>query len=375
MSSRACAVLTVGLLCVISVACAAACSESGAKGTGHGQAGASAGAEAAGAGATGAGASGAGASGTGVSGASGSSAGRPGGAGASGDTSQVSGGRGGGRPSEGGRAGEGGRAAGSGGRSAAAGGGGAAASGSGGRPAPGELRLPPLNGGLDYQLGGAYSPASSVTIVSRDRTDQPASGLYNICYVNGFQAQPSENDFWLNDHPDLILRDDGGEPVVDEGWDELIFDVSTADKRTRLAAIVAEWIAGCARSGFDAIEIDNLDSYSRSDGRLEREHAVAFVRLLSDAAHANGLAIAQKNASELVSRKAEMGTDFVVAEECNRWDECGDYRDGYGDHVLVIEYRRQDFEKGCADFPNLSIVLRDVPLTPSGRSGYVFDGC
>ena len=59
------------------------------------------------------------------------------------------------------------------------------------------------------------------------------------------------------------------------------------------------------------------------------------------------MAIAQKNSAELVPRRAELGTDFVVAEECNRFDECDVYTDSYGDHVLVIEYRRADFEETC----------------------------
>lgn len=60
------------------------------------------------------------------------------------------------------------------------------------------------------------------------------------------------------------------------------------------------------------------------------------MRAMSDAAHARSLPIAQKNSAELVPRKAELGTDFVVAEECNEFDECQDYRDAYGDHVFVI---------------------------------------
>jgi hypothetical protein len=259
-----------------------------------------------------------------------------------------------------------------GGAGAAAGAGAGAAGKGGGADSP---ALPPLNAGFDYQLGGAYTPADGVKIVSRDRNEQPAKGLYNICYVNGFQAQQSEDDFWNTQHSELVLKDASGKAVVDKDWNEMLLDVSTADKRTALAAIEAEWIAGCAQSGFDAVEIDNLDSYSRSGGRLTEDDAVAFVRLLADAAHMNGLAIAQKNSTELVPRKTDMGTDFAVAEECDRYDECDDYRAGYDDHVLIIEYRKSDFDKGCSAYPQLSIVLRDVDLVPQGQSGYVFDGC
>jgi hypothetical protein len=235
-------------------------------------------------------------------------------------------------------------------------------------------RLPPVPAGFDYQLGGAYAPPAGVKIVARDRTASPAPSLYNICYVNGFQSQPDEADFWLKQQPDLVLRDTSGKPVIDPDWDEMLLDITSADKRARLAAIVGGWIAGCAKAGFDAVEIDNLDTYTRSNKRIREDDAVAFVKLLSAAAHAEGLAIAQKNSAEIVARRAEMGTDFAVSEECNRYSECQMYTAGYGAQVLVIEYRRADFETGCSRYPQLSIVLRDLQLSPPG-AGYVFERC
>ncbi len=239
----------------------------------------------------------------------------------------------------------------------------------------GMAALPPPDGGLDYQLGGAYEPPDGVQIVSRDRNAAPAAGLYNICYVNGYQAQPDEADFWLTEHPDLVLRDENGDPVIDPDWDEMLLDTSTEEKRQGLAAIVGGWISGCAQDGFDAVEIDNLDTYSRSDGRLTEDDAVAYMQLLSASAHGVGLAIAQKNSAEILGRAAEMGTDFRVSEECSAFAECGDYVDVYGDAVIMIEYGRSDFEKGCADFPGHSIVLRDLQLTTPGDADYVFDRC
>ncbi|HTL34946.1 MAG TPA: endo alpha-1,4 polygalactosaminidase [Kofleriaceae bacterium] len=237
------------------------------------------------------------------------------------------------------------------------------------------VTLPPLDGKLDYQLGGAYTPPTGVTIVSRDREASTAAGIYNICYVNGFQIQQAEESFWTGMHADLILRDGNGNPVIDPDWNEMLIDVSTPAKQQAVAAIVGGWIEGCATAGFNAVEIDNLDSYSRSGGRLTEDNAVATMKLFSLAAHARSLAIAQKNSSEIVSRKSELGTDFVVAEECNRYSECDTYRGGYGDHVLVIEYRQQDFTAGCAAYPALSIVLRDLNLVTPSQSGYLYDGC
>ena len=251
--------------------------------------------------------------------------------------------------------------------------------GAGGGPPSGTpnpmLSLPPANGTLDYQLGGAYPPPTGVTVVSRDRLESPAAGIYNICYVNGFQIQPGDESWWLDNHPTLVLRDQNGNPIIDQDWDEMLLDVGSPDKRDAIAAIVGDWIAGCGSDDFDAVEIDNLDSYSRSQGLLIQDDAVAFMTLLSARAHAEGLAIAQKNSTELLPRKAELGTDFAVAEECNRYDECQDYVDVYGDLVFVIEYRTQDFDKGCSGFPNLSIVLRDLDLVTPGDGGYVYDAC
>lgn len=242
-----------------------------------------------------------------------------------------------------------------------------------------EVSLPQENAAFDYQLGGAYTPPAGTMTVTRDRTDIPVPGLYNICYINGFQVQPGEEGGW---DPDLILRDINGDPVYDTGWGEMLLDTSTSDKRARIAAVISGWIEDCAADGFNAVEIDNLDSYSRSQDPithaylLNQDHAVALMSLLSAAAHENSLAIAQKNSTELLSRKPGMGTDFAVAEECSAWDECQDYVDVYGNHVLMIEYDVDDFNTGCSDYGSTHpIILRDYDLVTPADSDYVYDQC
>jgi hypothetical protein len=239
----------------------------------------------------------------------------------------------------------------------------------------GSTAMPPPHAAFDYQLGGAYPPPAGVTVVSRDRNATPASGLYNICYVNGFQIQPEEASMWQAQHADLILRDSAGDPVIDAQWNEMLIDVSTPSKRTAVTAIVNGWVDGCKQAGFDAVEIDNLDSYSRSQGLLTADDAVAAMRAFADHAHADHLVIAQKNSAELVVRRAELGTDFAVAEECNHYNECDTYTAGYGNSVLVIEYAQADLDAGCANFPQLSIVLRDRNLVTPDQPGYVFGRC
>ncbi len=233
-------------------------------------------------------------------------------------------------------------------------------------PAVAHAEPPPLPVGtdVDYQLGGpAYVP-DNVGIVVRDRTETPAPGAYNICYVNGFQTQPGARRSWLA-RRDLLLQDADGRLVEDEAWGEWLLDIRTPAKRQRLARIVGRWTAGCARDGFDAVEYDNLDSFTRSRGLLRARQATAYARLLVAGAHDAGLAAGQKNRAGWDGTR--VGFDFAVAEECGRYDECGAYTDVYGDQVLAVEYRVRDFDRTCADVGDrLAVVLRDRDLTPDG---------
>lgn len=222
---------------------------------------------------------------------------------------------------------------------------------------------PPVDVDLDYQLGGVSTPAENVGIVVRDRKARPAPDVWNVCYVNGFQTQPGEKAFWRK-RPALILRH-RGRPVLDTAWGERLLDIRTPAKRRKLAAIVGRWVERCARDGFDAVEFDNLDSFSRSGGLIKARQAKRFARLIVRRAHRAGLPAAQKNWAPFNGRT--VGFDFAISEECGRYGECGDYVRHYGRAVLAIEYRRRDFEKACSGYgAKLPIVLRDRALAPGG---------
>jgi hypothetical protein len=251
-----------------------------------------------------------------------------------------------------------------------------AVTGAGGPTSTSSAALWPAGAGFDYQLGGASPVPDGATVVARDSTDEPAGAGFDICYVNGFQTQPGAE--WPEP---LLVHDASGGLLVDPGWpDEHLLDISTPENREALAELQAPVVEGCAAAGFDAVEFDNLDSYSRSQGALDLDDAVAFATLLVQRTHDAGLAAAQKNTAELEARgRDEIGFDFAVVEECDRWDECSAFTDVYGDRVLDIEYAddlRGTFDDVCAreDTP-ASTVLRDRDLVPADDPAYVYERC
>jgi hypothetical protein len=254
------------------------------------------------------------------------------------------------------------------------------------RSAAAAVTAPPANGTFDYQIGGAYTPAAGVATVDRDRGASPVSGKYNICYLNAFQTQPEEASFWTGQHPDLLLKDRNGRPVMDPDWPgEMLLDTSTDAKRTAIAAIENQWIDGCASKGFQAIEPDNLDTFTRSGRRLTQANNVAMATLLATHAHGTGLAIAQKNTTELGGTgRSQVGFDFAIAEECQAFNECGEYTGPYGAKVFEIEYVDEDdpsagpaaFRAACtARGATVSVILRDRDVVPAGDAAYHYESC
>lgn len=253
-------------------------------------------------------------------------------------------------------------------------------------PAP---DLPPTDGVLDYQLGGAYDEVDAGSgpvapdVVVRDATAEPLPGAYSVCYVNGFQTQPGEADRWLDDHEDLLLHEASGGLVVDPDWpDEHVLDPSTPEQREGILAILGPVVTGCADDGFDAVEIDNLDTWTRFDA-IDEDGAHALARAYVDLAHDAGLAIAQKNAAEVAGvARGVLGFDFAVTEECAVFDECAAYTDVYGDHVLQVEYPDAlddaglTFDDVCARDDRAPLtVLRDRDLVTPDDPDYVYMTC
>ncbi|MBU4466098.1 MAG: endo alpha-1,4 polygalactosaminidase [Actinobacteria bacterium] len=239
------------------------------------------------------------------------------------------------------------------------------------------VMMPPAGARVDYQLGGAYKPHNGVGMVVRDHSAVPAKQVYSICYINSFQTQPTERAEWSDT---LLLRDASGALVIDPNWpDEVLLDTRTSASRTAIADTVAPWITQCATKKFNAVEFDNLDSYTRSD-LLSLDDNVALARTLVERAHAAGLAVAQKNAPGDAARfKSDAGFDFAIAEQCATFDECAAYTDVYGPLVINVEYTdglTAPFAELCRDPQTpTSTVLRDRALVTPDEPGYAYDTC
>ncbi|MGA5298745.1 endo alpha-1,4 polygalactosaminidase [Nucisporomicrobium flavum] len=278
----------------------------------------------------------------------------------------------------------------------------------------------PANAKFDYQIGSAYTPPSGVKVVSRDVGATPAAGLYNVCYINGFQTQPDDGagsegtSQWFaadsarrklllpNPTPSVPTADDGGKYsrdfYVDPGWpDEIMFDVRTPANRDALAQIIGRQVTTCASKGFDAVEVDNLDTFTRAYANVEDRkkakndpdfdgtdapklmtsgQALAYAKLLIDRAHAAGLAIAQKNTAELEGDGKAAGFDFAVVEECGSTGECADYAGVYGGNWVDVEYSSSGFTKACRSVKSkISVARRDQLVTAPGSGTYVYSEC
>ena len=259
-----------------------------------------------------------------------------------------------------------------------------------GRPArsvlpPAPVTLPPTSGVFDYQLGGPSNRLPRqrrIDVVVRDATEKPLPRAYNICYVNGFQTQPDAAAIWRA-HPELLVHTAQGALLTDPDWpDEYVLDPSTPAKREGIVRIIGPMIEGCKRAGFKAVEIDNLDTFTRFN-QVSKDGALALAKRYVQIAHDAGLAIAQKNTAELAPvGKHQLGFDFAIAESCAAWGECQAYTQAYGSHVLQIEYpdslkaAKRSFKQVCRSPHRAPLtILRDRNLVAHGQPGFIYQRC
>lgn len=176
---------------------------------------------------------------------------------------------------------------------------------------------------LVYDIDLFDTPKSTITALK-------GRGRIVVCY---FSAGTWED--WREDakaFPNNAL----GSPLGDwpgERW----LDV----RNTQVRQLMARRIALAREKGCDAVEPDNVDGYANRNGLGLREaDQLDYNRWLSRQAHGRDLAIALKNAVELVPALVD-DFDFALNESCYAYKECDAYRHFRRQNkaVFIAEYR------------------------------------
>ena len=227
-------------------------------------------------------------------------------------------------------------------------------------PAAAEHWTPPA--GTSFSIILSVAPAQVTTpakVVDLDLFDTNASvvtslkqqGKRVICY---FSAGSWEN--WRPDKKDFpasVL----GRPL--DGWaGERYLDIRNLDA---LGPIMQARLDLCKSKGFDAVDPDNVDSFeigNKTGFPLTRAHAIRYLRFLAREAHARGLAIGLKNATELAPQLLPV-IDFAVTEDCFAQGWCPVSKNFVDANkpVFAIEYTDNHiaFAKFCAQAKSVGL--------------------
>jgi len=204
-------------------------------------------------------------------------------------------------------------------------------------------RVPVPGGPFHWQLQGSVDVGDNIRVVGADLFDTladqvaawRAAGLYPICYINVGAVEDWRDD--AGDYPGDVI----GAPYW--GWDgENWLDISRFE---RFADVITARLDLCRDKGFLAVEPDNIDAFEADQSSkptgfdITREDQLRYVNWLIKQAHGRGLAIGQKNATELVPDLVDQ-MDFALLESAHRlgfMDEFDPYV-AQGKPVFAVEY-------------------------------------
>lgn len=211
----------------------------------------------------------------------------------------------------------------------------------------------------DWQLDGEKDLTRDVDVMVLDLDDVEieeiaalkARGVRTVCYISVGTAETYRDD-WDDIPPNLMG------PILEDWQDERYLDIRD---RARLLPIMLKRVETCAAKGFDAVEPDNMDLYDNDVGfPITAEHQLAYLSDIAGMAHGLGLAIAHKNAEELVPDLVGL-FDFAMAEQCWKKERCDlflPYVEA-GKAVLDAEYTDEpiEFTKACSETKSMGISL------------------
>ena len=179
--------------------------------------------------------------------------------------------------------------------------------------------VPPPGASWQWQLTGRVDTTVDADVFDVDGVETGAetvaalhrAGRRVVCYVDAGAAEEFRPD--RGAFPDEVLGDSGG---FDR---ERLLDIRRLDV---LAPIMAARFDVCRDKGFDGIEADLADGYTRDSGfPLTADDQLTYNRMLADLAHERGLSIGLKNDLDQVSELVD-DFDFAVNEQCFEYGEC-----------------------------------------------------
>jgi hypothetical protein len=204
--------------------------------------------------------------------------------------------------------------------------------------------------GLKWQWqigGGTIDPSLAVDVFDIDWEEDASvvaqlqqAGKKVICYVSVGSWEDWRPD--AANFPATVLGNDY------PGWPgEKFVDI----RAQALRDIMAKRFDVCKTKGFDALEPDNMDVFSSNSGfPLTQADGVAYAKWLATECHNRGMAIVQKNASEITAGIQSV-YDGALTESCysdGNW--CADMQ-AYIDAnkpVFACEYESSRFSAACS---------------------------
>jgi hypothetical protein len=217
-----------------------------------------------------------------------------------------------------------------------------------------------------WQLDSADVDASlAIQVIDLDYETDPAviaalkeKGIRTICYISVGS--------WENWRPDA---DQFPAELLGKryrGWQgERWLDIRQLDS---LAPLLRARLDHCQKSGFDAVEPDNMDITSNASGfPITYADQLTFAQWLAQEAHVRGLAIGQKNAPEMTADLVDV-FDFAISEDCFAQGWCEELLPyiNAGKAVFAAEYSDTDvdFTAACswATQTDFSFILKNRDL-------------
>ncbi len=161
----------------------------------------------------------------------------------------------------------------------------------------------------DLPIGSQYT-AEVIDIDAFDNSAELVTELHSqgkkvIAYISVGSVENWRSD--AADFPTSIIGNNY------DGWDgEKFLDIRRIDV---LAPIMRARLDMIKAKGFDAVEPDNMDSYTNNTGfNITEQDVINYCKWLADEAHSRGLSIGQKNATELSDELVD-SFDWILLED------------------------------------------------------------